>query len=76
MSSEYLNLYLYLQIWKSTCTRLKYFEKYLTPTLVISPLMPWRQEPLLVYSVETIKVYKVHVYDVDIMADYIWVMRT
>ena len=32
--SEYLNLYLYLQIWKSTCTWLKYFEKYLTPTLV------------------------------------------
>ena len=31
--SEYLNLYLYLQIWKSTCTWLKYFEKYLTPTL-------------------------------------------
>ena len=30
--SEYLNLYLYLQIWKSTCTWLKYFEKYLTPT--------------------------------------------
>ena len=28
---EYLNLY--LQIWKSTCTWLKYFEKYLTPTL-------------------------------------------
>ena len=32
--SEYLNLYLYLQIWKSTCTWLKYFEKYLTPTLI------------------------------------------
>ena len=32
--SEYLNLYLYLQIWKSTCTWLKYFEKYLTPTLL------------------------------------------
>ena len=32
--SEYLNLYLYLQIWKSTCTWLKYFEKYLTPTLM------------------------------------------
>ena len=31
--SEYLNLYLYLQIWKSTCTWLKYFKKYLTPTL-------------------------------------------
>ena len=30
---EYLNLYLYLQKWKSTCTWLKYFEKYLTPTL-------------------------------------------
>ena len=34
--SEYLNLYLYLQIWKSTCTWLKYFEKYLTPTLLVS----------------------------------------
>ena len=32
--SEYLNLYLYLQIWKNTCTWLKYFEKYLTPTLI------------------------------------------
>ena len=32
MYSEYL--YLYLQIWKSTCTWLKYFEKYSTPTLV------------------------------------------
>ena len=30
--SEYLNLY--LQIWKSTCTWLKYFKKYLTPTLI------------------------------------------
>ena len=36
--SEYLNLYLYLQIWKSTCTWLKYFEKYLTPTL-------WQGQP-------------------------------
>ena len=36
--SEYLNLYLYLQIWKSTCTWLKYFEKYLTPTLFESNL--------------------------------------
>ena len=35
--SEYLNLYLYLQIWKSTCTWLKYFEKYLTPTLILCP---------------------------------------
>ena len=34
--SEYLYLYLYLQIWKSTCTWLKYFEKYLTPTLDFS----------------------------------------
>ena len=34
--SEYLNLYLYLLIWKSTCTWLKYFEKYLTPTLLPS----------------------------------------
>ena len=33
MSSKYSE-YLYLQIWKSTCTWLKYFEKYLTPTLV------------------------------------------
>ena len=32
--SEYLNLYVYLQIWKSTCTWLKYFEKYLAPTLI------------------------------------------
>ena len=29
-----------------------------------------------IYSVETIKIYKVHVYNVDIMADNIWVMRT
>ena len=34
--SEYLNLYLYLQIWKSTCTWLKYCEKYLTPTLTVT----------------------------------------
>ena len=41
--SEYLNLYLYLQIWKSTCTWLKYFEKYLTPTLMLTfdPWWPW-----------------------------------
>ena len=37
--SEYLYLYLYLQIWKSTCTWLKYFEKYLTPTLVHNIIM-------------------------------------
>ena len=36
--SEYLNLY--LQIWKSTCTWLKYFEKYLTPTLVARTSAP------------------------------------
>ena len=32
MSSKYL----YLQMWKSTFTWLKYFEKYLTPTLVVT----------------------------------------
>ena len=42
--SEYLNLYLYLQIWKSTCTWLKYFEKYLTPTLLST------SEPVLLES--------------------------
>ena len=33
MSSKYSE-YLNLQIWKSNCTWLKYFEKYLTPTLI------------------------------------------
>ena len=40
--SEYLNLYLYLQTWKSTCTWLKYFKKYLTPTLNNS-LLYWER---------------------------------
>ena len=57
--SEYLNLYLYLQIWKSTCTWLKYFEKYLTPTLVQICLGGWL---LTVYSdiVNTFKLSYLH----------------
>ena len=50
--SEYLNLYLYLQIWKSTCTWLKYFEMYLTPTLLPSQLSEFQDLVQFIWSSE------------------------
>ena len=63
--SEYLNLY--LQIWKSACTWLKYFKKYLTPILLVDNVFP--PDDLWFYSDITRIVY---LYDLFLSILSIW----
>ena len=58
MPSKYFEyLYLFLQIWKSTCTWLKYFWKYLTPTL-LSTQLRYHVEGMCSWSVKGKTCYK------------------